>query len=124
MNYAILEVDEYRVYYYDDGERLRVRLDEARHRGRPLSGPYTYRKDGPHSPVGQYHLHLYRRSSQVFAINFDGTAHDQSHGVQIPNKVADRLREMFPDLQLPPNNLIEADDGSFQFITAILLEDG
>jgi hypothetical protein len=36
--------------------------------------------------------------------NKDGTAHDRSHQVQIPNKVADAIRAKFPDFVIPPND--------------------
>lgn len=120
MDYVTFQVDEYTVYLYEVDHKMTTSLREARHRGVPLCGPYSYRKDQPHSPMGQYHLHVYRKGNELFALNFDGTAHDQNHGVTIPNKVADALRQRFPDLILPANNLIESDNGSFDFLVTIL----
>ncbi len=122
MNYAILEVEEYTIYYYATGEGLSVQLQEAKHRGRPLRGPYSYRKDGPHSPVGQNHIHVFRSGNELFALNWTGTAHDQSHGKHIPNKVAAALRQLFPDLVIPSNNFIESGGGYFDFLAGVLSE--
>jgi hypothetical protein len=116
-----INVDEYTVHYYERDDEMPVVIREARYRGVPLCGPYSFRKDAPHSPLGQYHIHVYRKGDQLFAINADGTAHDQSHGVRIPNKVADALRKTFPDVVLPAANVIESDaEGFFGFWVAVL----
>jgi hypothetical protein len=60
------------------------------------------------SGTGQEHLHIYCRNNQIFALNKDGTAHDKSHGVTIPNKVAKALKTIFPNFNIPDNNLIES----------------
>lgn len=116
MKRATLEVDEYTIHLYQMDELMDVDLREARHRGIPLVGPYSYRKDGPHTPppVGQHHVHVFKKGNQLFSLNMDGTAHDQSHGVTIPNKVADALRRALPAIIIPTNNLIESDDGLFE----------
>src|SRR5262245_42255980 len=101
MQSVLLEVDEYRVYVYGRDDEVKKWLEEARHRGVPLIGPYSYRKDPPHSSTGQYHVHVYKRQNELFALNFDGTAHDQSHGRPIPGRVAAALRLALPELMIP-----------------------
>jgi hypothetical protein len=86
MQCATFEVEEYTVHYYARDDAMTVMLQEAKHRGRPLYGPYSVQKDQPHSSVGQYHVHVYRKGNELFGLNFDGSAHDQSHGVTIPIK--------------------------------------
>lgn len=83
-------------------------LQEAKHRGVPLDGPYSVIKHSPHTPKNDYHLHVFVKNNQIFAINKDGTAHDRSHGCQIPGVAADALRKMFPGFKFPENNLIES----------------
>ena len=103
--YYKFTVEEYTIYLYPSSIREKDRIEEARHRREP--------RDTPHSDSGQYHLHVYNRNNQLFAINKDGTAHDQSHGCRIPNKVAKVLRIRFPDYRIPSNNFIESADMSF-----------
>lgn len=67
-----------------------------------------------HIPDGQDHIHVHQRNNQLFALNVDGTAHDNSHGTRIPNRIADGLRRHFPDVTLPPNNFIESVDNNVQ----------
>lgn len=105
--YAALTVDKYTIVIYTQGE-MNSLLTEAQPKGVPLVGVYSYRKDPPHIPSGQYHLHLFMKQNQIFAINKDGTAHDRSHGAQIPKKVADALRKEFPDWTIPESGLIES----------------
>lgn len=42
------------------------------------------------TPAGE-HLHVFKKSNEFFSVNFDGSAHDHSHGTGIPNKVADAI---------------------------------
>jgi hypothetical protein len=122
MKCTTFEIGDWTVFYYADEGTMEVLLRESRQRGAPLTGAYSVRKDQPHNPppVGKYHLHVYQKNRELFAINFDGTAHDQSHGVQIPKKVADALRARFPKLEIPENNLIESDEGTFEFLLRII----
>jgi hypothetical protein len=84
-----------------------VTLQEARHRGLPIGGQYSADLHGAHTTPGMKHIHVYAGTNQIFAMNIDGSAHDQSHGTQIPNKVAKALAQRFPDFKLPSNNIIE-----------------
>lgn len=101
-------VDEYTVHIYTDDDAVSQLLVEARLRGRPLVSTYSYRLDPSRDGTGLSHLHIYARRKEIFAINRDGTAHDDSHGVRIPNKVADALRTAFPDWTFPRDNIIES----------------
>ena len=99
-------------------------LDEAQHRGTPLGGQYSAQLHHAHTPQGQQHLHVYAKNNQLFALNIDGKAHDRSHGVQIPNNVADAIRSRFPNFVIPQNNYIEHADneGTIAAISTLILE--
>ena len=73
-----------------------------------MGGKYSALLHKAHVPGGQDHIHVFARQNQLFAINRDGTAHDRSHGVRIPNRVADAIRAEFPNFNLPLDNLIES----------------
>lgn len=83
-------------------------LSEAQHRGIPLGGPYSAVHHKAHIDPGYDHLHVFCKNNILFALNSNGTAHDQSHGIKIPNRVADGIRRHFPDFVIPPDNLIES----------------
>jgi hypothetical protein len=101
------QVDDTHVHILFDDKEAICALNEAKHKGIPLSGQYSAQVHGPHG-YGQKHLHAYSKNNQLFAINWDGTAHDKSHGIFIPNKVAIAIAQRFPDLKLPNNNFIES----------------
>jgi outer membrane protein assembly factor BamA len=61
-----------------------------------------------HTTPGQNHIAVYYKQNRLFSLNTDGTAHDRSHGIRIPNKVVKGIQQRFPDIQIPPNNIIEA----------------
>ena len=107
------------------GEIGDKRLDEAQHRGVPLGGKYSAQLHSAHTPPrGQQHLHVYAKNNQLFALNMDGTAHDQSHQTQIPRKVADAIRQQFPTFVVPPSNFIESADETAKVavISTLLME--
>jgi hypothetical protein len=109
------EVDEYRVCVLvkvDSQED--ALLTEAQQRGTPLGGRYSAVKHSAHTPQGRDHLHVYARQNQLFALNVDGTAHDQSHQTRIPNKVAAAIKARFPEFTVPDNNFIESVDPNVQ----------
>jgi hypothetical protein len=81
---------------------------EALHKGAPLIGKYSAILHKAHVPGGQDHLHVFARQNQLFALNRDGSAHDRNHGIQIPNRVADAIRNAYPEFTLPPDSFIEA----------------
>lgn len=113
MHEILLNVDEYTVHlYYEEGDKItETSIREAKLRGSiPLVGLYSADKHAPRASteVTQYHLHIYKKQNEIFAINKDGTAHDQSHGKEIPKKVANAISSLFPDYKLPPNNIIES----------------
>jgi len=113
---ASFEVEEYVVHVYSADDKV---LEEARHRGTPLTGTYSADEHPPHVFPNQHHLHIYSRGNQLFAINRDGTAHDASHGCRIPNKVAKALKQKYPNYNLPKDNMIESSEMS---LAGILIE--
>lgn len=82
-------------------------LNEAKSKGLPVGGAYSLQFHKAHSPVGMDHLHGYERNNQLFALNIDGSAHDQSHRIRLPHKLAKAIRQQFPDFKLPKDNVIE-----------------
>lgn len=82
-------------------------LEEAKHHGISLGGKYSAQLHKAHSMVGKEHIHVYEKNNQLFAMNIDGTAHDNSHKTRIPNRVANAITQHFPQFILPKDNLIE-----------------
>lgn len=81
---------------------------------------YTYRIDipfGEQRPGNMKHIHIFAKGKDLWAMNADGTAHDGSHNVCIPQDVIHFLQKK--GFTLPPNNIIE-----FMYIPtrSILLE--
>lgn len=101
------EVEDYSVHVLFDAQESNI-LTEAKHKGSPLGGQYSAQLHSAHSSTGQQHLHVYAKNNQLFSLNKDGTAHDQSHKTQIPNKVAKAITNKFPDFSLPKDNFIES----------------
>lgn len=107
LNHTVLPVGDAIVHVYflsELAEKLATPLVEGK---QSLTGAYRYDLHSPHTPKGQYHIHVYLKNNQIFAINWDGTAHDQSHRKVIPGKVFAALKAEFPDLVMPPNRIIE-----------------
>jgi len=115
-------IDEYTVHLVFLSDEMPMPLTEAQHRGFPLGGKYSAQLHKAHIPQGQDHLHIYSKKNQLFALNIDGTAHDSSHGTQIPNKVADALRQHYPEFVLPPDNFIESGPADIDTRYQALLE--
>jgi len=96
------------IYFDDYKDKDLIDLKEARHKAIPLSGPYSAYLDSPHILHGQKHVHVYYKNNQIFALNIDGSAHDKSHGVKIPGKVAKVLSDVLPNFEFPKDNIIES----------------
>lgn len=96
------------IYFENYEDKDFIDLKEARHRVISLSGPYSVYLDSPHILQGQKHIHVYYRNNQIFALNVDGSAHDKSHGIKIPGKVAKSLSGILPNFVLPKDNIIES----------------
>jgi hypothetical protein len=95
------------VHVYCDAVDAVLALDEAQHRGIPLGGPYSAKYHKAHTRPGEDHIQVYMKNNKVFALNINGTAHDRSHGVRIPNRVARAIKQRFPNVKLPKDNIIE-----------------
>lgn len=118
--WCTIQVGEEIVYILFKTEES-MTLNEAKNRGLPVGGQYSIQFHGSHSPVGMNHLHAYERNNQLFALNIDGTAHDRSHGVRIPNKLAKAITHYFPNFKIPQDNMIESAPISVDFIARQLL---
>lgn len=108
MKILKLQVEELTVHILTSDFDAVIALTEAQHRGTPLGGPYSAQHHRAHTTPGENHIHVYHKNNQLFALNASGTAHDRSHGIQIPNKVAKAIKQTFSDIRLPPNNYIES----------------
>lgn len=109
--YYTLEIDEYFVRIFISKEDIKTQriLNEKRQKGKiDLGGPHSARKDPACIPISKKHLHILKGMNQIFAINYDGTGHDGSTGYKISNKLADKMRDTFPDIRIPDNNVIES----------------
>jgi len=106
MRHETFEIESYLIVvtYHDNQSEL---LTEASQKGEPLIGTYSVKKHQPHTPDGDYHLHVYDGQNQIFAINKSGMAHDGFHGVRIPNKVYKELTNRYGGWQFPPSKIIE-----------------
>jgi hypothetical protein len=102
------EIDGYviSIFIHRD-DQAAIPIHEAKQKGVSLGGQYSAIRHTVPEP-GKEHIHVYARGNDIFALNKDGTAHDKSHGVTIPNRVADAIRTHFPNFSLPPNNFIES----------------
>jgi hypothetical protein len=108
---TILEVNNHIIHIYTDNLATSKQLNEAKSKGKTLlTGTYSATKHAAHTPKDQTHLHVYAKNNQIFALNKDGSAHDASHKVRIPNEVADAIRIVFPKWKIPKDNFIECDD--------------
>ncbi|XDD52184.1 hypothetical protein AB3N59_19705 [Leptospira sp. WS92.C1] len=111
LNCDILEFDAsiVYVYYFPSEANIKKLLQEANSRGdKALGGGYSATKHKPHTPKGEYHLHIYSGNNQIGAINKSGTTHDTFHGNQIPKSLIPKLRKAFPGFEIPENGLLES----------------
>ncbi len=107
MKEEFLKVEDLTVViFYHKSDSMFV--NESKQRGNHLIGNYSYLKHPPHTTPGEYHLHVYDGNNQIFAINKNGTAHDGYHGVRIPNKVYNALKQIYIDWTFPENKIIES----------------
>ncbi len=73
-----------------------------------LGKGYSAEKHPAHVPGCREHLHVYRRRNQLFALNVDGSAHDDSHGTTIPKHVVTMMGRHFPEFNVPRDGKIAA----------------
>lgn len=106
MRHEIIEINGSTIVvtYHDAASGL---LLEAKHKGNPLIGSYSYFQHQRHTPDGDYHLHIYDGDNEIFAINKGGSAHDGYHGVRIPNKVYKELMKRYKNWKFPPDQIVE-----------------
>ena len=76
--------------------------------GKKLRGDFSYRVDTATTGTNAKHIHVFKKKNEIFAINFDGTAHDDWHQTPIPKKVAKKLESLFDDITIPDNNFIKS----------------
>jgi hypothetical protein len=99
-----LERSRIDIEYKDDEFIL---LQEAK-KYAELGGKYSARFDKAHVPNAKDHIHVLVKNDTIYSINADGTGHDGSTGIRIHNNVADAIRNIFPMITIPSNNIIES----------------
>lgn len=92
-NFPIKLLCERDLYQGIPGSKMKVRFDKVNN-----------------STKTQHHAHVFAQNGkqQLFAVNRDGSAHDRSHQVKLPSKIADLLRDNGYDI--PIGNYIETMD--------------
>lgn len=109
----LMEGIEFSIITHDDDEVQQI--NEARQKGRPLTGNYSYELHSAHNPTGEYHIHLYEKGKEILSINKSGTAHDGYHQTRIPNKAYQALKNKYSDWNWPKNQIIESAGGYTYF---------
>lgn len=110
MKHTIEEIGGLTFHIFAHYKIDRDLLLEAKTKGTPLVGTYSANKYKPHKPTGEYHLHVYDGSNEIFSINQSGIRHDGNHGVRIPSKVFQALMTKYPKWRFPKNQIIESLD--------------
>lgn len=101
------DVFKIRIYFEDDDSSLEIIQESGRLK--PIPGTQnSYRLDRSNtSTKTKDHVHIfYKTNKQLFAVNKDGTAHDNSHQTIISKSVANYLRNEL-GFDIPTNNMIE-----------------
>lgn len=53
------------------------------------------------------HIHLHCKGKEVLAMKFDGSSHDGSAGLRLPNKVVDYIEKNLPRINIPKDGIVE-----------------
>lgn len=110
MEYQVEKIEGIIFHIYTHTLIEEEMLLEAKSKGNPLDGTYSFLKHQPHNSTGEYHLHVYDRSNEIFAINQSGKGHDGYSGTSIPKRVYNALVAKFPHWNFPANRIIESID--------------
>ena len=109
MTNEIFETDGITFRFFKYSEIEIQQLNESKNKGRHLIGNYTFNIHKPHNPTGEYHIHLNDKGNEILSINKEsGSAHDGYHGVRIPNKAYQALKQKLPDWNWPNNQILES----------------
>ncbi|MDI9868002.1 hypothetical protein [Flectobacillus roseus] len=108
MTEIIIKIDDITFKIFRHSETEVQQLNEANNSGRKLVGTYTYDIHKPHNPTGEYHIHLRNNGNEILSMNKSGTAHDNYHGIRIPNKAFKELKKQLPDWTWPNNQILES----------------
>ena len=106
------EATNRRVYFYCDANDVVAEamifclIGEAKKHIDLGQGKHVYMHKA-NIPNSQDHLHFYMNRTKLFALNRDGTAHDQSHGKVMANWTVDAIKAYYPTFQFPKSKLIE-----------------
>lgn len=87
-------------------------LEESKYQNWGKGIEVRFDRDRAHQPPdpNKDHIHVFCKNKQLFALNRDGTAHDGCHGVYISQRVADKIKDEFPDFNIPEDRFIESLD--------------
>lgn len=87
-----IKLFEHEIYKMIPGTKNSYRQDPANLNTKTLVHSHTYAK-------------VQGRGKQMYAVNFDGTGHDGSSGIQIPDKHADYFRSL--GYKINKDNILE-----------------
>ncbi|HZY82258.1 MAG TPA: hypothetical protein VFE50_22185 [Cyclobacteriaceae bacterium] len=108
----VIEGLTFQIFFHDELEYQQ--MNEAKSRGRHLTGTFEYDIHKPHNSTGEYHIHLRDKGKEILSMNkVSGTAHDGYHGVRIPNKAFKALQQKLPDWNWPKNQIIESKEYTY-----------
>jgi len=114
MKEGTIEIEGITIRIFRYNETDFRKLNESKGKGKPLVGTYSYDTHKPHNPTGEYHLNLYDKGKEILSINkVSGKAHDNYHGIRIPNKAFNALKDKFKDWKWPDNQILESLDYTY-----------
>ena len=89
--------------------RNRIELFEHEHYKRIPGKKASYRQDSAHTDKSMKHSHIYAKpkgkGKELYSVNIDGSGHDGSSGVEIPQAHADYFRQN--SYNIDPTNILE-----------------
>ncbi|MET1256145.1 hypothetical protein [Aliikangiella maris] len=93
QNLQKIQLFEYEVYKPIPGTKNSYRQDAANTNTMTLKHSHIYAKLGG-------------KGKELYSVNFNGTGHDGSSGIEIPQTHADHFRSL--GYNIPPNNILES----------------
>lgn len=87
-------------------------LNESKYQNWGKGVEVRFDRDSTHLPPdpNKDYIHVYCKSKQLFALNRDGTSHDDCQGVYISQRIANKIKGKFPNYNISENKFIESLD--------------
>ena len=106
MKVITIEAEELTLSIICSDLDAKLALTEAQHRGTPIGGPYSIQFHKAHVRPNKDHIEVYKRNNYLYAFNTDFISHDGSRGIRIHNRVAATIKQLYPDIVIPDDNII------------------